>query len=47
MIQACNDLVSTIPFVRIDFYEVNNNLYFGEFTFTSAALSGGSMNKNL
>lgn len=47
MIQACNDLASTIPFVRIDFYEVNNNLYFGEFTFTPASLSGGSLSKRL
>ena len=26
-------LSSNIPFVRVDFYEVNGNVYFGEFTF--------------
>ena len=28
-----------VPFVRMDFYEVNKRLYFGEFTFTLAGLS--------
>lgn len=47
MIQACHDLAGHLPFVRLDFYETNGKLYFGEFTFTPAALTGGSMNKNL
>lgn len=47
MIQACNDLASDFPFVRLDFYEANNRLYFGEFTFTPAALIGGSMSNIL
>lgn len=42
MKQACHDLASQFPFVRMDFYEVNGHLYFGEFTFTPAALCGGS-----
>lgn len=42
MKQACHDLASQFPFVRMDFYEVNGHLYFGEFTFTPAGLSGGS-----
>lgn len=45
MKQACKDLASQFPFVRMDFYEVNGKLYFGEFTFTPAALSGGSLSK--
>ena len=47
MIQACHDLAGEFPFVRLDFYEAEGKLYFGEFTFTPAALSGGSMNKEL
>lgn len=47
MIQACHDLAAEFPFVRLDFYEAEGQLYFGEFTFTPAALSGGSMNKEL
>ena len=47
MITACHDLAFDFPFVRLDFYEVDGKLYFGEFTFTPAALSGGSMNKEL
>ncbi len=41
MKKACQDLASQFPFVRMDFYEVNGHLYFGEFTFTPAALSRG------
>ena len=47
MIQACRDLASEFPFVRLDFYESQGKLYFGEFTFTPAALSGGDLNKNI
>lgn len=39
MIKACQDLSSQFPFVRMDFYEVKGKLYFGEFTFTPAALN--------
>mgnify|MGYP000588624274 FL=1 len=46
MKQACYDLASQFPFVRMDFYEVNGHLYFGEFTFTPAALSGGSFTQD-
>ena len=42
MIGACQDLASQFPFVRMDFYEVNGKLYFGEFTFTPAALNRNS-----
>lgn len=39
---ACKDLASQFPFVRMDFYEVDGRLYLSEFTFTPAALGGGS-----
>lgn len=35
------DLCAQFPFVRLDFYEVDGKLYFGEFTFTPAAACGG------
>ena len=47
MKKACKDLASQFPFVRMDFYEVKGKLYFGEFTFTPAALSGGSFSKSV
>lgn len=47
MKQICKDLAKDFPFVRLDFYEANKHVYFGEFTFTPAALSGGSMNLEL
>lgn len=47
MKQACRDLCNDIPFCRLDFYESDGKLYFGEFTFTPAVCSGGSMNKTL
>lgn len=37
MLQIAEDLSKGFPQVRIDFYEVNNKLYFGEMTFTSNA----------
>lgn len=43
MIQACKDLASEFPFVRMDFYEVGGNFKFGEFTFTPSCCSGGSL----
>lgn len=33
MIELSEILSKNFPFVRIDFYEINNNIYFGEFTF--------------
>lgn len=33
MIRLSKELSKDIPFVRIDFYEVNGKIYFGEFTF--------------
>ena len=33
MIQLAEKLSINIPFVRVDFYEVNNMIYFGELTF--------------
>lgn len=45
MKKACHDLASQFPFVRLDFYEVNGHLYFGEFTFTPSALNGGSFSQ--
>lgn len=35
MIEVCETLSKDFPQVRIDFYEVDNKLYFGEMTFTS------------
>lgn len=40
MLEAASILSKGFPEVRVDFYEVNNKLYFGEMTFTSA---GGHM----
>lgn len=37
MIKAASDLSKGFPQVRIDFYEVDGKLYFGEMTFTSNA----------
>ncbi len=34
MIRLCRMLSSDVPFVRIDFYEVNGRIYVGEMTFT-------------
>lgn len=47
MIQVCHDLGSEFPFVRLDFYESEGKLYFGEFTFTPAALAGGFLSCDL
>lgn len=33
MIQLCEKLSEEFPFVRVDLYEVNNRIYFGELTF--------------
>lgn len=33
MIKVARELCKPFPYVRIDFYEANNKLYFGEFTF--------------
>lgn len=37
MISACEILAKDFPQVRVDFYEVNDQPYFGELTFTSEA----------
>lgn len=47
MKKACRDLCKDIVFCRLDFYEADDKLYFGEFTFTPATCSGGSMSKKL
>lgn len=41
MIYIATKLAQGFPQVRIDLYEVNDKVYFGEMTFTSA---GGRMN---
>ena len=33
MINLAEKLSENIPFVRVDFYEIDNNIYFGEITF--------------
>lgn len=33
MIELAEKLSKNIPFVRVDFYEINNDIYFGELTF--------------
>ena len=37
MIQIAEKLAQNIPFVRVDFYEINDKLYFGELTFFPGA----------
>ena len=37
MLEAARLLSEGFPQVRVDFYEVNGKLYFGEMTFTSQA----------
>lgn len=37
MIQYAEKLAVNIPFIRVDFYEVNGHLYFGELTFYPAS----------
>ena len=36
MIELSEKLSEKIPFVRVDFYEIKNNIYFGEMTFYPA-----------
>ena len=38
MKEACRILAADLPFVRLDLYDVAGKAYFGEFTFTPAAL---------
>lgn len=40
MLKVASDLCSEFPHVRVDFYEVNGRLYFGELTFFTASGSG-------
>lgn len=37
MIELAEKLSKDIPFIRVDFYEINNRVYFGELTFFPAA----------
>ena len=37
MIEFSKKLSSKISFLRVDFYEINGNLYFGELTFYPAS----------
>lgn len=37
MTKIAKQLSSGIPFVRVDLYEINGDIYFGEYTFTPAA----------
>lgn len=46
MKEACHILGKEFPFVRIDFYEVNGKLYFGEMTFTPAAGLSSAQSKD-
>ena len=43
MKRFCHNACSEFSFVRMDFYECNGKLYFGEFTFTPGACSGGAI----
>lgn len=47
MKQLCYELCKDFPFVRLDLYESNGKVYFGEFTFTPAGCTGGSLNPSL
>lgn len=47
MKKACKDMCNAFPFCRLDFYESGHKMYVGEFTFTPASCSGGSMNPEL
>ncbi|MCM1139811.1 MAG: hypothetical protein NC453_14685 [Muribaculum sp.] len=44
MKSLCRTLAKEFHFVRIDLYESNGKVYFGEFTFTPASCCGGSLN---
>lgn len=35
MVEACYNLAQNIPYVRIDFYDIDGRAYFGEMTFTT------------
>ncbi len=37
MIRIASELSKGMPFVRVDLYEINQKIYFGEFTFSPAA----------
>lgn len=43
MKQFCRNICKEFSFVRMDFYECNGKLYFGEFTFTPAACTGAPL----
>ena len=37
MINMSNNIAKDFPFVRVDLYMANDNIYFGELTFTDGA----------
>ena len=43
MKRFCQDICKEFPFIRMDFYECQGKLYFGEFTFTPAACTGAPL----
>lgn len=43
MVDMANKLAEGIPFVRVDFYDINGNIYFGEMTFYPAGGMGKLM----
>lgn len=47
MKSTCESLCKDLPFCRLDFYEAKGKMYFGEFTFTPASCSGGSLNPKM
>lgn len=47
MKQLCSVLCKDIPFCRLDLYECRGKVYLGEFTFTPAGCSGGSISKSI
>ena len=40
MVEMAKRLSKNIPFVRVDFYEIDGNVYFGELTFYPAGGMG-------
>ena len=46
MLEICKKLSDGIPFVRIDLYEINGKVYFGEYTFYPASGSGDFVPKS-
>lgn len=38
MVELAENLATNIPFVRVDFYEISGEIYFGELTFFRVAI---------